>query len=732
MATLLRADSLRNAGSYAEAIEAYREVNDKKGIPGSWRLRALTGMATCNRQTGNYREALENYRRIDSEGLLDVRGKLNMSNLYLTLGLYADAVDLLEPLNATIGQDTRLINLASAYAYLGRGGDALQLLATAPTDGMSAEQKATLTANRGFIEMSLGQHEAAAWFKTYFGLMRNYVCRSFAFLTDKQRQDFWFSNEPLVTECYATEAADPQLLYDVALFSKCLLLQVERNIEAEARRDTSASRLYDSIASLRREADKGSSDARQRDSLYAEADRQEQRLMAMMDGYRSFNANMRLTSADIARRLGRNETAIEFIRYGSTSARRYAALTLDGTGKVGFVPLWTEDSLRNFRLTDGRTLNEAMNSMRAADKNAIYTDTKLSSMIWSKLKPLLTKRGRIYFAPDGLLHLLAIENMAVAMNGSDVCRLSSTRELANDDKDIRGKALIMGGVSYDECDAKTQDDATAAPDRSASSILSALRLPPAANGAYAYLPATAAEADTIRSMIAKGSGIKAECIKGTQATETAFKLTAPSCSMIHLATHGFCFADTDRPEPLAFCRDSLREDDTMSRSGLVFAGANRMVQPAYSAYDDGILLAREASEMRLDRAALVVLSACQTGLGPITSEGVFGFQRGLKKAGAGAIVASLWNVDDKATKLLMTRFYHHLLGGMPMSEAFAQAKTDLRCHEVKIEVETDEDDKSHGQIRRLGRWVWPKKKVMKTVRPYSKPQYWAAFILIKK
>lgn len=812
VATLLRADSLRNAGSYAEAIEAYREVNDKKGIPGSWRLRALTGMATCNRQTGNYREALENYRTIDSEGLLDVRGKLNMSNLYLTLGLYADAVDLLEPLNATIGQDTRLINLASAYAYLGRGGDALQLLATAPTDGMSAEQKATLTANRGFIEMSLGQHEAAAaslgkaagmlaegagryivmanlalaesgcghadkalahidscltwqktnlgekhpdyaisirkraeillkagrkteaaaWFKTYFGLMRNYVCRSFAFLTDKQRQDFWFSNEPLVTECYATEAADPQLLYDVALFSKCLLLQVERNIEAEARRDTSASRLYDSIASLRREADKGSSDARQRDLLYAEADRQEQRLMAMMDGYRSFNANMRLTSADIARRLGRNETAIEFIRYGSTSARRYAALTLDGTGKVGFVPLWTEDSLRNFRLTDGRTLNEAMNSMRAADKNAIYTDTKLSSMIWSKLKPLLTKRGRIYFAPDGLLHLLAIENMADAMNGSDVCRLSSTRELANDDKDIRGKALIMGGVSYDECDAKTQDDATAAPDRSASSILSALHLPPVANGAYAYLPATAAEADTIRSMIAKGNGIKAECIKGTQATETAFKLAAPSCSMIHLATHGFCFADTDRPEPLAFCRDSLREDDTMSRSGLVFAGANRMVQPAYSAYDDGILLAREASEMRLDRAALVVLSACQTGLGPITSEGVFGFQRGLKKAGAGAIVASLWNVDDKATKLLMTRFYHHLLGGMPMSEAFAQAKTDLRCHEVKIEVETDEDDKSHGQIRRLGRWVWPKKKVTKTVHPYSKPQYWAAFILIKK
>lgn len=807
VATLLRGDSLSNAGNYAEAIEAYKEVSEKKGIPGSWRLRALTGMAYCNKQTGNYNAALDNYRRIDSEGLLDVRGKLNMSNLYIILGLYSDVINLLEPLKTTVGQETRLINLASAYAYLKRGNDALKLLSTVQTDSMSREQLTTLTANRGFIEMSLGQYEAAAaslnkalatmpndagryivmanlalaesgcgrsndalthidscltWqkanlgeqhpdyaisvrkraeillkagmkteaaitFKTYFHLMRNYVCRSFAFLTDKQRQDFWFSNEPLVTECYSTEDANPALLYDVALFSKCLLLQVERDIGAEARRDTTTFTLYNSIVSLRHEANKGYIGAHKRDSLYKEADIQERRLMAMMDTYRSFNDNMKLTSADIAKYLGHNETAVEFICYGKREERRYAALTVDATGKVSFVPLWTEDSLLHFRLSDGRLLSQAVNSLRAADKNAIYTDKSLSSMIWSPLKSLLMKRGRIYFSPDGLLHLLAIENMTDAMNGSDICRLSSTRELALPDKKIGSKALVMGGLSYDECNTKNK---VATPDRSASSLLSELRLPPATNGAYAYLPATAAEADTIAKMISGESHIKAECIKGTDATETVFKLTAPSCSIIHLATHGFCFADTDRPEPLVFCRDSLREDDTMSRSGLVFAGANRMVQPAYSAYDDGILLAREASEMHLDNTALIVLSACQTGLGPITSEGVFGFQRGLKKAGAGAIVASLWNVDDKATKLLMTRFYHHLLNGISLYQALAKAKTDLRRYAVKIEVETDEDDKSHGQIRRLGRWVWPKKKTTRAIYPYSRPQYWAAFILI--
>lgn len=810
MSTLLRADSLRNAGFYAEAIEAYSEVCAKKGIPGSWRLRALTGMANCNRLEGNYREALESYRKIDGEGLLDVRGKLNMSNIYLTLGLYSDAVNLLEPLNTSIGQDTRLINLASAYAYLGRGNEALQLLATANTDSMSLGQRATLTANRGFIEMSLGLYKAAAsslskalgmmtdgaglyivmanmalaesgcgqtdkalahidsclawqkrnlgethpdyaisirkraeillkaglkteaseWFKIYFGLMRNYVSRSFAFLTGKQRQDFWFSSGPLVTECYETEGADPSLLYDVALFSKCLLLQAERNIEAEARRDTATLRLYNSIAALRREAGRTNISALSRDSLHYRADRLEQQLMEMMAGYRSFNSNMRLTSDEIAQRLKRNDTAIEFIRYGDRSSRRYAALTLDSSGKVSFVPLWTEDSLRNFRLSDGKTLIEAVNSMRAADKNAIYTDAKLSSMIWSPLKPLLMKRGRIYFAPDGLLHLLAIENMADAMNSSDICRLSSTRELCQTYNNITGKALIMGGLSYDECNAAGGTPGSTPPDRSAGSLLNELCLPPAAIGTYAYLPATAAEADTIAAMMAAESSIEAECIKGTQATETVFKQKAGACSIIHLATHGFCFADADRPEPLAFCRDSLREDDTMSRSGLVFAGANRMVQPKYKAYDDGILLASETAEMRLDSTALIVMSACQTGLGPITPEGVYGLQRGLKKAGAGAIISSLWNVDDKATKLLMTRFYHHLLSGMPMSEAFAKAKAYLRSHAVQIEIETDEDDKSHGQTRRLGRWVWPKKKIKKTVYPYAKPQYWAAFILL--
>ena len=160
------------------------------------------------------------------------------------------------------------------------------------------------------------------------------------------------------------------------------------------------------------------------------------------------------------------------------------------------------------------------------------------------------------------------------------------------------------------------------------------------------------------------------------------------------------------------------------------AGANRMVNPAFKAYDDGILLASEVARLRLDSCAVVTLSACQTGLGPVTPDGVFGLQRGLKKAGAAAIVASLWNVDDRATRLLMTSFYANMANGMAPWQALASAREALRSHTEQITVETEDYDTSRPQVRRLGRWVWPKKTRTETIRPYADPQYWAAFIVI--
>ena len=109
-------------------------------------------------------------------------------------------------------------------------------------------------------------------------------------------------------------------------------------------------------------------------------------------------------------------------------------------------------------------------------------------------------------------------------------------------------------------------------------------------------------------------------------------------------------------------RSAIREDKPMTRSGLLLSGCNHTLnhEPVPENREDGVLTAQEIATLDLRGLDLVVLSACETGLGDISSgEGVFGLQRGFKKAGAKTIVMSLWKVADSATQKLMTNFYQN-------------------------------------------------------------------------
>lgn len=97
--------------------------------------------------------------------------------------------------------------------------------------------------------------------------------------------------------------------------------------------------------------------------------------------------------------------------------------------------------------------------------------------------------------------------------------------------------------------------------------------------------------------------------------------------------------------------------------------------------EDGILTAAEIAAMNLYGTDIVVLSACETGLGDISGDGVFGLQRAFKQAGVKTLIMSLWRVDDAATELIMKTFYENILAGKSKREAFSIAQNTVRTNE---------------------------------------------------
>ena len=155
--------------------------------------------------------------------------------------------------------------------------------------------------------------------------------------------------------------------------------------------------------------------------------------------------------------------------------------------------------------------------------------------------------------------------------------------------------------------------------------------------------------------------------------ESFMQYSGHSPAIIHVATHGFYL-----PVEGGLSAD---EDAALKRCGLAFAGANQTILGGHNipvGVEDGILSAAEIATMDLTDTDLVVLSACQSGLGDVDDEGVFGLQRAFKKAGAGSMLMSLWSVDDAVTGMLMVEFYKGLIRGLSKHEALADAQRHIR------------------------------------------------------
>jgi CHAT domain-containing protein len=360
--------------------------------------------------------------------------------------------------------------------------------------------------------------------------------------------------------------------------------------------------------------------------------------------------------------------------------RRYAAFVIGATGEPRLVDLGPSD-----------VIDRAIEAFRSAladpaNQQVVSLGHTLYGLTMAKIAPLLGRATQLLIAPDGALNVvpfaaLVDDQQQFLIKRFTFTYLTSGRDLLR--LGVRSKAQ-GGGVMFADpsFDAAGDGAAGAGSTRGRrSSDLTSLLWPP--------LPGTAKEADEVEKQI-KGLTV----FRKDNATETALKqIHGPR--ILHLATHGFFLPDplparsassTDTSAPTA----PIATENPLLRSGLALAGANRLI----SGRDDGILTAMEATGLDLWGTKLVVLSACETGVGKVTNgEGVYGLRRALVIAGAESLVMSLWQVDDEATRQLMVGYYKRLVANKPRSAAL---------RETQLEVAT---------------------------RPgYAHPFYWAAFV----
>lgn len=502
--------------------------------------------------------------------------------------------------------------------------------------------------------------------KKCFEIIQSNIERNFAYLTATERTAYWekYLPETIVMFAFAQKLNEQQsgftdALFDQQLLSKGLLLTAESALQRAVDGNSELSNAYQRIRNLRKKASDSKTNPKDAEAATLEADRIERDLGTAANSLHQFMDFLKVHSGDVKGKLGTDDVAIEFVDYriGKDSIM-YAALVM--------TPKW--DHVRFIPLIEKKEVEDNKDN--------------LADYIW---KPILNVLGyipkNIYFAPSGLLYQIPIESQKLS-DGRYMCdafnmyRMSSTRWLCIDRMNANSlEAVIYGGIQYDELTDLTND----------SSLTKSLRGNRESSISLPYLPATLTEAQTINNLINQQAFTKCTLITGNKASEKSFKqLSGRKIQLIHIATHGFYDQREERP------------NDNLSKCGLCFTGANLVLNgDFFDSSTDGILTAKEISDMDLNGLELIVLSACETGLGDISYDGVLGLQRGLKKAGAKAILMSLWKVDDKATCLLMSEFYRNWVGGIKKTDALEKAK--------------------------------------KTIREYpnwNNPRYWSAFILL--
>jgi CHAT domain-containing protein/tetratricopeptide (TPR) repeat protein len=390
---------------------------------------------------------------------------------------------------------------------------------------------------------------------------------------------------------------------------------------------------------------------------------------------------------------------------------RYLAFSLTPAGDIEMSDLGERAIIDS--LIDN--LNEIMSC--APEEIVMYGDSsaearlhavtdQLYKHIIAPLEHTIKQDSHIFISADGQLQLLPFELLTSGGNylteKHEISYLSSGRDLLEfhqPTSTTENKAIIYAAPDYDSSpEAQTIDmfatvnkDGRQTLTRGPSDRSECLAVP------FDPLPATKIEGDAVANLIPKNSNMAVNLYSSTAASERLVKNIQTPPRILHLATHGYFCPNAE------FADINFLTENPLLYSGLALAGANRTITGEWnseSSSEDGILTALEASGLNLVGTDLVVLSACQSGIGEvINAEGIYGLRRAFHQAGAETIIMSLYDVPDEETMILMLRFYNNWLSGSSKASALREAALSV----------LEERRNSHGSAH---------------------PLYWGGFILV--
>lgn len=462
------------------------------------------------------------------------------------------------------------------------------------------------------------------------------------------------------------------------------------------------------------------------DSLNEISNQLEKELSQQSSAFAQTFASPDLTWRDVKAKLKPGEAAVEIIRFRDFTPDAAGVFTDEVYYAALVVTPETEEApelvlMRNGKLMESRFLSNYRNAIKyKVDEDYSYR------LFWKPIANKLDGIKKVYFSPDGVFNQISIYTLRNPDTGNftldemEIQVLTNTKDLvafneeatgaksylfgypnynmgaideisgssseaenivkaASEDRGVRGAVRgtergVRGSEEDDSQDLSSLTRSGSIPRGLRGNLLRYMR----SNQTLSLLPGTKKEVDLIDELYQK-NGQSAVTYLSNAALEDSIKIIK-NPRTLHIATHGFFLESQESGDLQA---DQYVENPLL-RSGLILAGANSFISRGTISdnikhNEDGILTAYEAMNLNLDGTELVVLSACETGLGEVKNgEGVYGLQRAFQVAGADAIIMSMWTVDDDATQELMTTFYEEWLNGADKQAAFITAQKRLK------------------------------------------------------